>query len=424
MRRLIFLVFLVISSACYAQDNNGDSLRRVLNLHIRMDTVRVTMLNNYAAAIRASDAEEALKILNAAENLANTLNYDKGKLNAYLQLGKFYNENKNYNKALAYAAKGTALARKLGLHDEKRAFFLLTSEIHYNRDSDTIIAKDFVAEIKYKAFLRDSLKKAQNNASSFETVVKEQHDELSANRFIIFLGIVAFILALLLAAFVSARVKARKATMEKKQLLTEQKLRRSQMNPHFIFNSIQNVRSLINNNQEAEAIEYINTFSALTRQILESSDENYTSLAEEVELITNYITLQQLLYKNPFSYTIWVDDSIDQESLFLPPMLSQPFIENAIKHGLANKSENGELKIRFYMKSHKLIFEVIDNGGGFGNSKKDEKHKSMAMDITRNRLAHYSKKSYFTVQADNILDGQKNILGARVSFEVPYIYEY
>lgn len=168
-------------------------------------------------------------------------------------------------------------------------------------------------------------------------------------------------------------------------------------------------------------MQYLNKFSKLTRQILESSDENYMSLEEEIDLIKSYISIQQMLYGNKFNFKITVDDDIDPESYFLPPMLTQPFIENAIKHGLKDKSE-GVLEIRFQIEGKKLYFEVTDNGAGFG-SKVSENHKSMAMEITRKRLSFYTKEKSTEVLAQNITDALQNIVGAKVRFEIPYLYE-
>jgi LytS/YehU family sensor histidine kinase len=195
------------------------------------------------------------------------------------------------------------------------------------------------------------------------------------------------------------------------------------MNPHFIFNSIDNIQGLIQDKQDKEAVDYLSKFSKLTRQILENSNENYISLSEEVEMTQNYLAIQQLLYNNKFSYTISIEDAIDSETIFLPPMLTQPFIENAIKHGLSNKSEEGMITIHFYLKEAKLFFEVTDNGKGFETDKKTTNHKSLAMTITKERLIGYTKNQDFLVQTDNIMDQHTNIVGAKVSFEIPYIYE-
>lgn len=211
--------------------------------------------------------------------------------------------------------------------------------------------------------------------------------------------------------------------MQNQQLLLEQKLLITQMNPHFIFNSIQNIRSLINNKQNNEAVNYLGKFSKLTRQILENSNQNYISLEEEVEMIENYLSIQQLLYENKFNFSVHVEEGIDTESIFLPPMLAQPFIENAIKHGLSNTLSNGKIVVHFYLKENKLFFEVTDNGKGFDTEKTVSNHKSLAMTITKERLVSYTKNKDFIVQTDNLITPDGTIEGAKVVFEIPYIYE-
>jgi tetratricopeptide (TPR) repeat protein len=238
------------------------------------------------------------------------------------------------------------------------------------------------------------------------------------------IGLSGLLLLLVLGGFFYYRNNKQKqaiTVLEKDQI--KQKLLVSQMNPHFIFNSIENIQGLIYDKKDDEAVNYLDKFSALTRQILENSNENYISLSEEVAMITNYMAIQQLLYSNKFDYTISVDDSIDGETIFLPPMLTQPFIENAIKHGLSNTKQNGIIDINFYLTEGKLFFEVSDNGKGFDNIKTNSNHKSLAMTITRERLIGYTKNQDFVVHTDNIRDKDTNIVGAKVSFEIPYIYE-
>jgi len=219
----------------------------------------------------------------------------------------------------------------------------------------------------------------------------------------------------------NSRQKQSIANLEKNQI--KQKLLITQMNPHFIFNSVQNIRSLITNNQNEEAVDYLGKFSTLTRQILENSNENYISLEEEVAMIQNYLSIQQLLYDNKFDFTVIVEPEIDVESIFLPPMLAQPFIENAIKHGLSNMSDNGKIAVHFFLDQNKLFFEVTDNGKGFDTSKTISNHKSLAMTITKERLVNYTKNKDFVVQTDNLFNPEGKIKGAKVVFEVPYIYE-
>jgi len=203
----------------------------------------------------------------------------------------------------------------------------------------------------------------------------------------------------------------------------KQKLLLTQMNPHFIFNSIDNIQSLIHNKQDKEAINYLTKFSKLTRQILENSRENFILLSEELNMLDNYLTIQKLLYNNNFKYEIEVGDNIDPEELLVPPMLTQPFIENAIKHGLRNTTEGGLVRIRYYIKDKQLYFEVVDNGSGIDNnshpSQKD--HKSLSTEITRERLYSISHNKDIAIHTSNITGENDMIKGVKTFFEIPYI---
>ncbi len=222
--------------------------------------------------------------------------------------------------------------------------------------------------------------------------------------------------------FLKMKQKELISDLEKKAI--KQKLLLSQMNPHFIFNSIDNIKSLIYNKKDEQAVNYLTRFSKLMRQILENSNEGYISLQEEIAMLENYLVIQQLLYSNRFAFTIDVLPSIDVESVYVPPMLTQPFIENAIKHGLKNKKENGQVRIRFYKSESQLFFEVTDNGSGFDQTEKESNHhKSLAVAMTKERLINYTKKEDFELHIENIIDEEQRILGAKINFEIPYIYE-
>lgn len=360
---------------------------------------------------------------------------------AYLKTGEVYHAMKDNEKALEFADKGADLAKRLGIVDFQRDFAKLHSEIYYETKqyklayekseahkllNDSIFKAEKLAEVadvKYKYKYKDSLSSANARGNSLQKAVTEIDTELASTNQQKWWWIIGFLALVIVIGVILARVKIRRVKMENKQLLTEQKLLRSQMNPHFIFNSLQNIRSLVQNGQGEEAVQYLTKFSRLTRQILESSDVSYISLEEEIGMLKNYVSVQQLLYDQAFECEFQIDEDIDTESTFLPPMLTQPFIENAIKHGLSGKKGEGKIHIGFYLKEGKLMFEVSDNGSGFGSSVKTHGHKSMAMAITKERLVKYTKNDSFELVIDNILDQAQNVIGAKVAFEIPYIYE-
>jgi tetratricopeptide (TPR) repeat protein len=348
-----------------------------------------------------------------------------------LTLGKLYHGKKEYAKAEFYANEALLTGKKTkDLELQEKTYSLLywiqedakdfekalqTFKL-YNQISDSVktnASKNILAQqqLKYdfeKKELNYKLTSEQENAAKNNWLIS-----LSAALLLIVLGGYFY--------YRNNKQKQAISVLEKNQI--KQKLLISQMNPHFIFNSIQNIRGLINNKQDTAAVNYLDRFSKLTRQILENSNENYISLEEEVEMIENYLSIQQLLYNNKFKFSITVADAIETDSVFLPPMLTQPFIENAIKHGLSNTNENGRIDISFYLKDAQLFFEVSDNGKGFGTDKKSGNHKSLAMKITQERLNHYTKNQNFIVQTNNITDNDGNVKGAKVHFEIPYIYE-
>jgi len=361
-------------------------------------------------------------------------------------LSKIYRESGQYEKALAMYETSVALKDSTKLEASKNE--LAQQQLKYDFEKkelqQKIIQEKKVAAIQLDAEKKSFLETSKNKLArqqlryNFERKAFQQKlmqgKKLSAikldaqkknaakNNWLI--GLSGLLLLLLLGGFFYYRNNKQKqsiAVLEKNQI--KQKLLITQMNPHFIFNSIENIRSLIYDRQNDAAVNYLGKFSTLTRQILENSNENYIALNEEVDMIENYLTIQQLLHHNKFNFKVFVEETIDTESIFLPPMLTQPFIENAIKHGLSNTTENGKIDIRFYLKEAKLFFEVIDNGKGFDSGKTISNHKSLAMTITKERLVGYTKNQDFVVQTDNITDQSEKIVGAKVLFEIPYIYE-
>lgn len=201
----------------------------------------------------------------------------------------------------------------------------------------------------------------------------------------------------------------------------KQQLLLTQMTPHFIFNSVDNIQGLIHSNQGEAAISYLTKFSKLTRQILENSRENYISLAEELHMLDNYMTIQQLLYNNNFTHRIVVEDGIDPEEILLPPMLTQPFIENAIRHGLKNKKESGIVTVRFYMSGDKLMFEVTDNGAGLLVKEKEPGQRSLSTQITRERLESIGAKTAAVIHTVPVTAADGTVQGVKTFFEIPFV---
>ena len=245
-----------------------------------------------------------------------------------------------------------------------------------------------------------------------------------------------FLEALLVILAIMAYIKYREKNIKEKNklLLLEQKLLRSQMNPHFIFNSLTSIQSFIFENNPIEAGSYLSRFSDLIRSILYNSREEYISLEKEISTLENYLEIQQIRYNNKFDYSIDVDPEIDIEMLAIPPMLAQPFIENSVEHGIRHIEGKGIISVKYSLLDESVILVIQDNGIGIEASKKmknkkAQEHKSLAMIITKERidiLNNKMKKKSYSIKIKDIIADSNNsfgetIMGTKVEFVIPLI---
>lgn len=182
----------------------------------------------------------------------------------------------------------------------------------------------------------------------------------------------------------------------------------AQMNPHFIFNTLNSVNNFISKNDERSANRYISDFSRLMRHVLELAQEDLISLEQEVEMLSLYLKLEQLRFKDKFTYTVEVDESLEVQDISIPPMLIQPFIENAIWHGLRYIESDGKLLVNFKDDNQYCLITIEDNGIGREKSaelktKNQKSHNSTALKNIESRLS-YIKRIYKKKLELNIVD--------------------
>ncbi len=166
---------------------------------------------------------------------------------------------------------------------------------------------------------------------------------------------------------------------------------RSQINPHFIFNSLNSIKAYILKDRQLEASEYLTDFSTLMRAILQQSKVKFITLSEELETTLLYVKLENLRFENGFAFNFSIDESIDTDEILIPPMLFQPYLENAIKHGLMSKNDDRILKLSIKQTSkEELLITIDDNGIGREQAslqrKNTLKHQSMGMSINDERV--------------------------------------
>lgn len=162
---------------------------------------------------------------------------------------------------------------------------------------------------------------------------------------------------------------------------------RAQMNPHFIFNCLQSIQRYIMANDKDKAMNYLSDFAKLVRSILDASSSSKIALSKEIEMLENYLRLEQLRFNDSFDYSVNVNDNINPSKMMIPPMLVQPFVENSILHGFNGLNTKGDLSIKYsYKNDNQLLVEVEDNGVGLEAQKKIAGHKSFGSSITKRRL--------------------------------------
>ena len=172
---------------------------------------------------------------------------------------------------------------------------------------------------------------------------------------------------------------------------TEMKALRSQMNPHFIFNALQSIQTFLLSHKSEEANAYLLKFSKLMRLVLENSQHSEVSLKEDMQALELYMQLESIRLQHPFTYQFHIDKTVDVESDSIPPLILQPFVENAIWHGLQYKNEPGHIDIFISKKNNALYATVEDNGVGRDMSKQVAqpmllKKESLGMKLTEERL--------------------------------------
>jgi LytS/YehU family sensor histidine kinase len=218
-----------------------------------------------------------------------------------------------------------------------------------------------------------------------------------------------------------AELKQKSAEMEMQAL-------RAQMNPHFIFNSLNSINMFILENNKLQASEYLSKFSRLVRLILQNSQEALVPLGRELEAFRLYLELEALRFENKFEYKITVAGNVDTTMLRVPPLIIQPYAENAIWHGLMHKREKGHLEIDVYGEDEMLFYKITDDGIGRKEaaelkSRSASTQKSMGMRITADRIAMLQHRNETSITITDLVLPDGNPGGTEVLIKIPIIYD-
>lgn len=395
----------------------------------------VNLADLYSKGPKPIDEKALLSNLEKATAIAKKYNIKIIYRSAIGLQGMYYTEKGNYAKAELLFIEGIKYQLSLPYTDNYllATFYSCLKEVSIKRKDyhayyayDTLYTK--YNQLKYNESTQKLLQNADARYESSKKMERikqlELENELEQKNKLLGYGIAGVLLIGLVFMFRSYYYRQRyylnreevlkqeqansdlkvqlmeKETMENlaARLSLERRLLRSQMDPHFIFNALGNIQSMILQKDTIPAVSYLNKFAKLTRQILEQSRKETISLEEEIGTLKNYIELQQLRLNNNFDYAIVCDETVEEDVL-IPPLLIQPFIENAVEHGLKPKpkEEKGLLEIYFSQQTDlkNLICTIKDNGIGLNASRKlktNENHQSLSTTITDERLTKMQKE--------------------------------
>ncbi len=352
------------------------------------------------------------------------------------KIGRAYTQKEDYQKALPYLQNSVNnpgrpdnleikkdATRKLsetfanvGEYDKAlksyQDYVALVDKAYILKEQEIAQAKRFARKIADNQNRIASLEKDKAfKSTKIDLAERDQQlsEERNRNQLILIYSLIAGLIGLVTVAFLLLRSNRQQKLANN---LLALKSMRSQMNPHFIFNALNSVNSFIAVNDERNANRYLSEFSVLMRSVLENSDEDFIPLSKEIELLELYVKLEHNRFKDKFDYTIDIDKQIDLDQFSIPPMLLQPYIENAIWHGLRYKKEMGNLSISIIQKDVDTVEICIqDDGVGRKQSmalktKNQLKQKSKGMSTIKNRVAILNDmyEDRISVQVSDLFD--------------------
>ena len=383
---------------------------------------------------------KALEHYNLCENIRLQLNDIWGLGKLYLLKAKVLKQLKQITQAENYYIKAEKFCQQhkliidlretyyeysLFLEEQKRFENSLEYLKKHNQLNDSLIDSyktEIVAELTAKY-------ESEQQKKEFQLLQqKNQIQNLTLgkkNAWIVTLMVV--MLLGIIAIVVSLRIN--RLNVAHKIMDLRQKVLLSQMNPHFLFNSLTAIQSFILDKKNDEANNYLSKLASLVRGILENSREEFVSLRTELETLEDYICLQKLRFENDITYQFEIDENIDQDEIVVPPMLAQPFVENTLIHGSLRNKPDALIEIKVFLNKNKdqIHFQIIDNGIGIEEAKKQNTgtntHKSLATSIALDRVKIYNFKSVKKMNFEliDLKTIQEDKSGTLVSYNIPLI---
>ena len=418
------------------------SLNQAKSIFIKInDSVRIYNVYNQLGWVYNSLNMADSSIVNYEKSLTNKL-HKRERLSAdtYGNLGIIYVNQKDYGKAIVNFKRVLKIALEIGsLQLEGFGYYHLSNTY----DSIGDYKNAYLFSKKFSQ-LNDSARKTEieniyiQERTKFETEKKEKELEILAlkynkNRIILYSSLSLTVLILLVAflLFRQNQLKTKHRLTEYKRQIaeTKQTYLRQQMNPHFVFNTLNSIQYYMFRNDKMATNIYMSKFAMLIRIALENSQHNSVPIKHELDALQLYIELEQLRFKNSFSFNIDVDEEIDVLQHKIPTLLIQPFVENSINHGLHFRTENGKLLVVLKLIDNMRIECTIEDNG-IGRKKAEEikkvkrkDHHSLGTSITKERLniidSFVAKK--LKIEYFDLLDDNNKPTGTRVVIDIPIL---
>jgi tetratricopeptide (TPR) repeat protein len=368
-------------------------------IHLRKQSIEFnTKLNNLAEVSKdrvaisknfdaKGETSAAIKEAEEAVRIVTTIDNPLTEASAFLSLAGLYEKNGQTNKALSA----------------------------YKKYSDAITRKE--AQSESRLIEKSELIRKQKDIEEYTKDVSIGQQTVFRQQLVIY-GLLGIILIIGVTSFFI--YKNAQASKLANRLLALKSLR-GQMNPHFIFNALNSVNQFISQQDERTANQFLSEFALLMRLVLENSQEDFIPLQKEQEILSLYLKLEHYRFRDKFDYEIKVDENVNPEAIQIPPMLIQPYIENAVWHGLRYKNEKGKLLLHFYRQNRHLVAEITDDGIGRQRSaelktENQKKHNSTGLKNIEERLAIINKVYQLDYRV-HIEDRKNN--GTQVSVYLP-----
>ncbi|MGC1514689.1 MAG: tetratricopeptide repeat protein [Maribacter sp.] len=396
---------------------------------------------NYSIAhvyVHQGRITEAITFLRSNLKRALSLGDQKIITDIYINLGWALIRSGDFEDSQSNLEQGLSLAKEYSFNEETAEANKFLSEMWIKRDNyekGMLYFKEFK---KYEDRITNSLNlryvndmivryESEMRTNQLKRLAEENENvrlKLRKNTTLMTVGGICLVL-LMIIFYILYRQSQLNA--EKKLLTLEQSILRSQMNPHFLFNSLNSIKLYIINNEKKNAVHYLNKFSKLVRKILETSSQKEISLADELETVALYMNIENIRFSNEITFNMNVESDIDTHTIKIPSLILQPFLENAIWHGLSSKE--GEKRIDVSVKKTKdgfIQISITDNGVGRAvahhiKESKVLKRKSVGIDITKERLENFSRDyaNNFSVEIVDLYNGDTTANGTEVIILIP-----